>query len=187
MPTTVTTGEGQVCDFVAVDHCTAESIGVHASKSGNRFEALEPLRQVVREHFGGFDRGIIAGLAIRDDHGSANMSHDFQAEPAFLGTTSSSSFVRAPKGNGVVERFVRTLKVNLLGIRHFATVPELGEALREFKRRYNEQWLIGRHGYRTPARFRRDYAGSASAVASRLTPGLLTQGRETGKSLSLLS
>ena len=32
--TTVTTGEGQVFVFVAVDHCTAECIGVHASKSG---------------------------------------------------------------------------------------------------------------------------------------------------------
>jgi hypothetical protein len=30
-------------------------------------------------------------------------------------------------------------------------VPELVEALREFRRRYNEQWLIERHGYRTPA------------------------------------
>jgi hypothetical protein len=34
MTTTVTTGEGRVCVFVAVDHCTAECIGVHASKSG---------------------------------------------------------------------------------------------------------------------------------------------------------
>ena len=53
--TTVTTGEGQVCVFVAVDHCTSECIGIHASLSGNRFEALEPIHQGVREHFGGFD------------------------------------------------------------------------------------------------------------------------------------
>ena len=98
MTTTVTTEEGQVCVFVAVDHCTAECIGIHASKSGNRFEALEPLRQGVREHFGGFDRGIAAGLAIRHDHGSAYMSDDFQQELAFLGMTSSPSFVREPEG-----------------------------------------------------------------------------------------
>jgi hypothetical protein len=58
LTTTVTTEEGQACVFIAVDHCTAECIGVHASKSGNRFEALEPLRQGVREHFGGFAPGI---------------------------------------------------------------------------------------------------------------------------------
>ena len=78
------------------------------------------------------------------------MSDDFQQELAFLGMTSSPSFVREPEGNGVAERFIRTLKENLLWVRHFATVAELVEALREFKRRYNEQWLIERHGYRTP-------------------------------------
>jgi putative transposase len=156
MTTTVTTGEGQVCVFVAVDHCTAECIGIHASLSGNRFEALEPLRQGVREQFGGFDKGIAAGLAIRHDHGSAYMSDDFQQELIFLGMTSSPSFVREPEGNGVAERFVRTLKENLLWVRTFATVSELVEALWEFRRRYNEQWLIGRHGYRTPSQARSD-------------------------------
>jgi transposase InsO family protein len=71
----------------------------------------------------------------------------------------------AAQTNGVAERFIRTLKENLLWVEHFTTVAELVEALWEFKRRYNEQWLIGRHGYRTPAQVRRDYAGSASAVA----------------------
>jgi putative transposase len=165
--TTVTTDEGQVFVFVAVDHCAGECVGLHAAKSGDRFEALEPLRQGVREFFGGFDRGIAAGLAIRHDHGSAYMSHDFQAELAFLGMASSPSFVREPEGNGIAERFIRTLKENLLWVRHFATVAELLEALREFKRRYNEQWLIERHGYRTPGQARTDYSpGSGSRISA---------------------
>ena len=161
LTTTVTTEEGQVCVFIAVDHCTAECIGVHASKPGNRFEALEPIRQGVREHFGGFDRGIAAGLAIRHDHGSAYMSDDFQRELTFLGMASSPSFVREPEGNGVAERFVRTLKEQLLWVRSFATVAELAEALREFKRTYNERWLIRRHGHRTPAQARADWTRPA--------------------------
>jgi putative transposase len=165
MTTTVTTGEGQVCIFVAVDHCTCECVGLHAAKSGNRFEALEPLRQGVREHFGGFDRGIAAGLAIRHDHGSAYMSDDFQQELAFLGMASSPSFVREPEGNGIAERFIRTLKENLLWVHHFATVVELIEALWQFKRRYNEQWLIERHGYRSPGQVRRDFGAAIPAVA----------------------
>src|SRR5262245_19912805 len=163
--TTVRPGECQVFVFVAVDHCTAECVGIHASVSGHRFEALEPIRQGVCEHFGGFDRGIAAGLAIRHDHGSAYMSDDFQQELAFLGLTSSPSFVREPEGNGVAERFIRTLKENLLWVRHFATVVELIEALREFRRRYNEQWLIERHGHRSPAQVRRDLTAPIPAVA----------------------
>src|SRR6185312_2381537 len=130
--------EGQACVFIAVDHCTAECIGIHAAKSGTRFEALEPLRQGVREQFGRFEKGIAAGLSIRHDHGSAYMSDDFQKELVFLGMASSPSFVREPEGNGVAERFVRTLKENLLWVRGFTTVAELAEALREFRRRYNE-------------------------------------------------
>jgi transposase InsO family protein len=160
MTTTVTTGEGQVCVFIAVDHCTAECVGIHAAKSGNRFEALEPIRQGVREHFGGFNRAVAVGLAIRHDHGSAYTSDDFQQELAFLGMTSSPSFVREPEGNGVVERFIRTLKESLLWVRHFAAVSELIEALRDFRRRYNEEWLIERHGFRTPCQARLDLAAS---------------------------
>ena len=84
------------------------------------------------------------------------MSDDFQGELAFLGMTSSPSFVREPEGNGVAERFIRTLKENLLWVRTFTTLAELVEALQEFRRRYNEQWLIGRHGYRTPSQARSD-------------------------------
>jgi hypothetical protein len=64
--------------------------------------------------------------------------------------------VREPEGNGVAERFIRTLKENLLWVRTITTLAELVKALREFRRRYDEQWLIGRHGYRTPSQARSD-------------------------------
>lgn len=169
MTSTVTTDEGQVFVFVAVDHCTGECVGIHAARSGNRFEALEPIRQGVREQFGGVDRDIASGLAIRHDHGSAYMSDDFQQELTFLGMTSSPSFVREPEGNGVAERFIRTLKENLLWVEHFATVAESVAALRVYKRRYNEQWLIERHGYRTPAQARAEKLQGARTARAQPT------------------
>jgi putative transposase len=165
MTTTVTTGQGTVHVFVAADHCTCECVGLHAAKGGNRFEALEPLRQGVREHFGRFEAEVASGLTIRHDHGSAYLSDDFRRELEFLGMASSPSFVREPEGNGCAERFIRTLKEQLLWIRAFATVAELVEALGEFKRIYNEQWLIRRHGHRTPSQVRRDLGDSESAAA----------------------
>ena len=74
------------------------------------------------------------GADIRHDHGSNYLSDDFQRELKFLGMASSPSFVREPEGNGCAERFIRTLKENLLWVRTFATVAELVEALGEFKR-----------------------------------------------------
>ena len=102
MTATVTVGEGAACVFVAVDHCTTECIGLHAAKSGNRFEALEPIRQGVRERFGGISDGAARGLRLRHDHGSNDLAADFQQEIAFFGIESSPSFVRAPEGNGAL-------------------------------------------------------------------------------------
>jgi hypothetical protein len=47
--------------FVAVDHHTDECVGIHAAHIGTRFEALEPIRQGVREHFGGIGAGVVRG------------------------------------------------------------------------------------------------------------------------------
>jgi transposase InsO family protein len=165
MTTTVTTGEGLAHVFVAVDHCTCECVGLHAAKGGNRFEALEPLRQGVREHFGRFEAKAAEGLTIRHDHGSNYLSDDFQRELKSLGMTSSPSFVREPEGNGCAERFIRTLKEQLLWVRAFDTVEELVAGLREFKKVYNEQWMIGRHGHRAPSQVRRDLISSKSEAA----------------------
>jgi hypothetical protein len=135
-------------------HGTGERVGLHAARRGTHFEALEPLRQVVREHFGAFGPGVASGLAIRHDQGSADFSGEFQRELAFLGMTSAPSSVREPEGNGCAERFIRTLKENLLWVRAFATVAELVAALGEFKWQDNAQGLIGRDGHRTPSQVR---------------------------------
>lgn len=151
---TYTLEEGYVTVFVAVDHCNSEAVGLHAAKRGTRFEALEPLRQGIRRHFGRFAQDCAQGLSLRHDHGSQYMSAAFQAEIAFLGMQSSPSFVRAPEGNGVAERFIRTLKEQLLWVHTYRTVAELNAALQAWLITYNASWLIERHGYRTPAQVR---------------------------------
>src|SRR3712207_4332553 len=52
MTETVTLAEGRARVFVALDHCSGECVGSHAAPSGDRFEALEPIRQGVLRHFG---------------------------------------------------------------------------------------------------------------------------------------
>ena len=93
------------------------------------------------------------------------MSDVFQEEISFLGITSSPAFVREPEGNGCAERFVRILKENLLWVKTFETVEELRVALQEFRRIYNETWIIGRHGYKTPAQIRREQLNLSREVA----------------------
>jgi putative transposase len=163
--TTTITGEGQAAVFVAIDHCSAECVGIHADARATRFQALEPIRQGVRQHFGGFAKANAGGLAVRHDHGSQYMSDAFQTEIAFLGIESSPAFVRAPEGNGCAERFIRTLKENLLWVRTFDTVEELRQALLNFRETYNSTWLIERHGFITPTAFRQQQLQPAALAA----------------------
>jgi putative transposase len=147
MTQTITIGEGRAYVFVAVEHANSEVVGIHAARSANRFEALEPVRQGVHGCFGAIVPGVARGLKLRHDHGSNYMSGDFQDEIECLGIEASPSFVREPEGNGVAERFIE----NLLWVRTFDTIEELRAALIEFATHYNETWLVARHGYRTPS------------------------------------
>ena len=88
----------------AIDHCPAECVGLHAAKSGTRFEALEPVRQGGRDHFGAMAAGAASGFTIRHDYSSQYMSDDCHAELRFLGIVASPAFVRQPEGNGCIER-----------------------------------------------------------------------------------
>lgn len=61
LTSTVTIEEGQAAVFVAIDHATAELVGVHTAKRATRYEALEPLRQGVRRYFGVIAENVAAG------------------------------------------------------------------------------------------------------------------------------
>jgi transposase InsO family protein/antitoxin (DNA-binding transcriptional repressor) of toxin-antitoxin stability system len=106
--TSVATGEGLAAVFIAIDHCSAECVGIHASAQATRHEALEPIRQGVRRSFGAVGADVAKGLKVRHDHGSQYVSRDFQRELCFLSAESSPAFVRAPEGNGCAERFIRS-------------------------------------------------------------------------------
>jgi putative transposase len=154
----------QATIFGVYDHCTCELMGVHAALYADRYEAMTPLHQACRAAFGGVDKAIAAGLKLRHDNGSQFVSRAFQAELRFLGMDSSPSFVRAPEGNGCIERFWRTLKEQLLWIHTYANLEDLNQALQGFRDHYNHHWLIQRHKHRPPAVVRQDLLGQVSAA-----------------------
>jgi putative transposase len=168
MTQTVTTREGRAYVFITVDHCSGEFIGTHASSSASRWEALEPIRQGLIRHFGGVGPDTALGLILRHDHGSNYMSNDFQNEIRCFGIVSSPAFVRQPEGNGVAERAIRTLKEQLLWVRHFATVEELRQALAAFAAEYNASWMRQRHGYKTPDQIRAEQKALETEAATGL-------------------
>ncbi len=163
---TWTPREGSASVLLTVDHHTGEILGIHAGARATRWEALAPARQAVRSCFGSIREKVAGDIELRHDHGTQYISDDFQSEIEFLGLRFSPSFVRAPEGNGCVECAIRTLKEQLLWMRTFETVEELRLALIEWAELYNEQWLIERHGFRSPAQRRRDYCAGTQQLTA---------------------
>src|SRR5262245_16431156 len=89
--TTTFTGEGPAAVFVAVDHCSAECVGVHAHSRVSRFEVLEPIRQGVRRHFGGLPRAspLVFRCGMTTDHNTCRTTSRRRS-------ASSASKVRPP-------------------------------------------------------------------------------------------
>jgi len=140
-----------------VEHWNAECIGWHVCKYGNRFNALEAVKMGIEKHFGSVTGGAARGLALRMDHGSQYLSDHFREQIRYWGIAPSWAFVEQPQTNGVVERYNRTLKEQAIYGRIFRNVEEVGAVVRAFVKRYNEQWLIEKMGFRSPDQVQREF------------------------------
>lgn len=147
--------------FGAIDHHVDDIVGWHVAKKGDRWAALEPIRQGVREHFLAYTPKIALGLGLRHDWGPQYTANQFAGELAWLGIRSSPAFVGEPECNGVMERWIRTLKEECLYLHDFETLEEAREVIGVFIERYNREWLIERHGHRTPADVRKQLLQAA--------------------------
>ena len=149
--TQITTAQdGKVWLFGVVEHWNAELMGWNVVKCGSRYAAAEAVGMAVRQAFGHVNAGAARGLALRHDHGSAFMAEHFRNQIRFWGLTPSYAFVAEPETNGVVERFFRTLKEQIVHGRIYQTIDEVRNAVRHFATRYNAEWLVEKNGLLSP-------------------------------------
>ena len=128
-----TVADGRVWVFAALDHFNAEVIGHYVYTDGSRFAALEPISQAVSARFRGIEADVARGVTVRADHGPQYISGHFTYQIAQRGMALSHSFPRQPQTNGVVERFFRTLKEQVIYGRVFHTVAEVKAAVATFR------------------------------------------------------
>ncbi len=148
--------------FPAVDHWNAECVGWHVCKKGDRFAALEPIKMGLARLYGSTSAGAARGLSLRMDHGTQYLSDHFTNQIKFWGIHPSYAFVAEPQGNGVVERFNRTLKEQVIHGRVYRNLDELREAVRQFVDRYNAQWLVEKNGFLSPNQAREQWNAAMS-------------------------
>jgi len=143
--------------FATVEHWNAECMGWHVTKKGNRFAALEPVKMALEREFGTAERGVARGISLRIDNGNVYTSGHFTKQIKSWGFAPSYAYVEQPETNGVVERFFRTLKEQVIYGRIFGNLEEVRHVVSEFVEIYNEQWLIEKNGYRSPLQAREVY------------------------------
>lgn len=155
--------EGWCWLFLGIDHYSTDVVGWNAAKVGDRFAALEPIRQGVAAHIGPVAKDVARGLALRHDWGPQYRAREFRAELKFLGIDDSPAYVGEPECNGLSEWFMKIVKEQCLHLHRFKNLAEARIKIAEFIRRYNEGWILARHEYQTPAQARRAYLESRAA------------------------
>ena len=100
--------------------------------------------------FGSLGPDVARGLKLRMDHGSQDISDQFLEQIRDWGITPSFAFVEQPQTNGVIERFNRTLKEQLIHGRIFQHVAEVRAAVGKFVGTYNQHRRLEKLGYLTP-------------------------------------
>lgn len=174
--------DGWVWFFGVIDHWNAECLGWHVTKKGDRFAAIEALNQAVEKVCGNASAEVARGLKLRIDHGSQFVSDGFTHQARYWGISISKSFVREPETNGVIERFHRTLKEQIVYGRQYHSVEDFRRAVEEFIHLYNEHWLLEKLAYHSPHEARKLYlqgknVAKAGAIISTALP---EQGEEHG-------
>jgi transposase InsO family protein len=157
-----TRSDGWVWVFCVVDHYTAEA-WAHVAKTGDRFAALQPVYDAVIDRWGQLDADVARGLSLRHDWGPQYRSGHFLGSIGWLGIADDAAFLGEPETNGCAERWIRTLKEQCLWAELHQGVDELRQAVSTFVTTYNTQWLIQRHGHRTPKEAYQDARTTAAA------------------------
>lgn len=155
---------GWVWLFAIVDHWNGECMGWHLVKKGSRFAALEAAKMALNNEYGGLDRDIARGLSLRLDNGSQYRSEDFMKQAKYWGIALSFGFVREPETNGVIERFNRTFKEQVIHGQVYRTIDELHRAIEKFMEDYNRLWLLEKLKYQSPKEAREAWRRKKNAA-----------------------
>ncbi len=152
-----TTEDGWLWCFTTLEHWNAECLGHHVCKIGDRFAAYEPVAQAVARIFGTAAPQAARGVELRHDHGSQYLTDYFQGQSRYHGFTPSFAFVGEPETNGVVERFNRTLKEQIIHGKSYRNRAELAAAVAAFVIVYNRDWRLEKLRYQSPLEARRSF------------------------------
>lgn len=135
--TTVWTKEDGVVAVVPVIDCGDRvALACDVTKSQESGPVLAPLERALVEKFGSRDH-VPAGLELRTDHGPQYTGADCEDLCRRWDLDHTLAPVGRPTGNAVAERFIQTLKIEVIWTRDWTSLEELQAAIDDWLVTYN--------------------------------------------------
>jgi putative transposase len=146
---------GWACLVVVLDWFSRKVVGWRVSVRCRTQEWREAMEEAVLQEFPNGVRG--QGLKLISDNGCQPSSGSFLKLTAILDIEQIFTSYNNPKGNAETERFMRTLKEELLWLEEFAGLDEAHEKLSVWIDFYNHRYLHSALGYKSPMEYEQLY------------------------------
>lgn len=161
-------GWGWLYLVVVLDWFTKEVVGYCLSLRCTTAEWLLALNMAVNNRFpGGIKDTMKYQLHVVSDNGCQPTSQRYMRECAALGIDQIFTTWSNPRGNADTERFIRTLKEDLLWCHDWDNPFDFQDALSQWIDKYNCDYPHQSLSYMTPRQF---YLGSAPSGGSQKAP-----------------
>lgn len=118
-----------------IDCCTREIVGWDLSLRCRTDEALAALERAVLERLAAGSRGC--GLTLTTDNGTQFTSARFVEALRSLGITHRRTAYNHPEGNGLIERFHRSLKEEEVWLNEYRSLEEARDSVARYLHQYN--------------------------------------------------
>lgn len=164
--TTVWTKRDGLVAVVPVIDCGDRTVLAHAVTLSQESPAvLAPLAEALEERFGRID-AVPDGLELRSDHGPQYTGGDCSELCRRWRLDHTFAPVGRPTGNAVAERFILTMKSELIWTRDWESAEELRTALAEWLDVYNNDRPHQALAWKTPSEKRAENLKTSMAVAA---------------------
>ncbi len=160
LTTTWTAQEGTVALVPVIDCGDRVVFDIEVTKSQESPAVLAPIERSLEQAFGS-PAAVADGLELRSDHGPQYTGSDCHELCDRWRLEHTFAPVGRPTGNAVAERFIQTLKVELLWTRDWGSLDELRDAVKHWLHVYNHVRPHEALDWMTPAEKRAENLGAA--------------------------
>lgn len=147
----VWSGRDRWCHLALVIDCgSRELLGWWLSRRGNAKTAEAALEDALIHRFGHLGR-VPEPLILRSDNGLVFTSRRYTATVRAYGLRQEFITPYTPEQNGLIERFIRSLKEECIWQHHFESISHARDVIARWIRHYNTERPHQALGYRAPA------------------------------------